>query len=282
MPSTEELKEAAYEAWQTLAPTWAKRRDFVDGVSAPVEGWLLAQLEPQPGQTMLELACGTGPTGLRMAEAVGPKGGVIATDFSPAMLEQARARAREAGAENVEHRVMDAQDMDLGDDSVDGVACRFGLMLMPEPEAALAETRRVLKPGGRVALAVWGPPDRNMFFAVGGMALVQGGHMDPPDPSAPGVFNMADEDRLRGLVEGAGFSDVRLEEIPVVHEFPSAEEFLATMADTAGPMAVVLRGLSDDELSEAQAFVEQGFAQFATDDGAYSVPGMARGAVATA
>lgn len=277
MPTIEELRQATYKTWETIAPTWAKRRDFVDGVSAPVEAWMLEALDPKPGQTVLELACGTGQSSLSAAEAVKPDGRVLATDFSPAMLEQARARATETGAGNIEHRVLDAQEMDLGDDSVDGVLCRFGYMLMPDPASALAETRRVLRPGGHLALAVWGPPERNPFFAIGGGSLVLEGHMDPPDPSLPGVFNMASEERTRALVETAGFEQVRVEEIPVQARFGSVDEYLEVVLDTAGQLAMALRGLSAEELDAVKGRMEEGFSSFAADGG-YEVPGVAFGA----
>ena len=88
---------------------------------------------------------------------------------------------------NVDYRVIDAERIELDDDSVDGVLCRFGYMLMADPAAALAETRRVLRPGGRLALAVWGALERNPFFAIIGISLVQRGHLPPPEPPpAPG------------------------------------------------------------------------------------------------
>jgi SAM-dependent methyltransferase len=111
---------------------------------------------------------------------------VISTDFAPEMVDVARRQSEARGLTNVEHRVLDAERMDLDDDSVDGVVCRWGYMLMADPAAALRETRRVLRDGGRLAFAVWGAPDRNPWVAVPGMTLVQRGHMPPPEPGAPG------------------------------------------------------------------------------------------------
>lgn len=280
MPSTDEMKQATYETWEAIAPTWAKRRDFVDSVAAPIDAWLVEKLDPAPGQTLLELAAGTGPTGLKAAEVVGDEGRVIATDFSPEMLEQARSRAADEGASNIEHRVLDAQDMDLADDSADGVICRFGYMLMPDPAAALAETRRVLRSGGRLVLAVWGPPDRNPYFAFAGMALVQEGHMDPPDPAAPGIFNMADPERTQKLLQDAGFADIEIEEIPVEIAFAGVDEYLAVLADTAGPLAVVLRKLSEEQLDRVKERLSGFFEPFAAEGG-YRLTGAAQGATAT-
>ena len=156
---------------------------------------------------MLELAAGVGETGFEAAALVGESGRLITTDFSPAMLEAARRRGTELGVANVEYRVIDAERIELDDDSVDGVLCRFGYMLMADPAAAFAETRRVLRPGGRLTLAVWGALERNPFFAIIGISLVQRGHIPPPEPPpAPGPFSMASAERLEELVREAPVS----------------------------------------------------------------------------
>ena len=98
---------------------------------------------------------------------------MISTDFAPEMVDVARRYGEARGLENVEYRVLDAERMDLDDDSVDGVVCRWGYMLMADPAAALKETRRVLRGGGPLAFAVWRTPDRNPWAAVPGMTLVQ-------------------------------------------------------------------------------------------------------------
>ena len=159
------------------------------------------------------------------------------------MLEAARRRGAELGVANVDYRVIDAERIELDDDSVDGVLCRFGYMLMADPAAAFAETRRVLRPGGRLALAVWGALERNPFFAIIGISLVQRGHIPPPEPPpAPGPFSMASAERLEGLLRGAGFAEVRTEEVRGRFVIPDVDEYLSVIADTAGPIALVAAG----------------------------------------
>ena len=158
-----------------MAPGWGRRAERIDETTAPIREWLIDALAPQPGDIVLELAAGPGSTGFAAAPLVGDDGRVISTDFSPAMVEVARRRAEALGVTNVEHRVMDAERLELEDDSVDGVLCRFGYMLMPDPEAAFDETRRVLRPGGRLALAVWRSPERNPWISLAGRVLVERG-----------------------------------------------------------------------------------------------------------
>ena len=140
---------------------------------------------------------------------------------------------------------MDAERIELDADAVDGVLCRFGYMLMPDPAAALAETRRVLRQGGRLALAVWGAPERNPWITIGFGLLVEHGHLLPPDPGDPGPFAMADEAGTRALLADAGFPSVRTEEIPVRFAFRDLDDYTTFSTDTGGPAALALRGLPE-------------------------------------
>jgi SAM-dependent methyltransferase len=157
--SVEEYRRQSLENWETMAAGWEKRAAEIDEVGAPVLEWLIAALAPKQGDVVLELASGPGSAGLAASPLVGEGGRVISTDFSPAMVEVARRRADGLGVTNVEHLVMDAGEIELEDGSVDGVVCRWGYMLMPDPVAAFAETRRVLRSGGRLAFSVWRGPD---------------------------------------------------------------------------------------------------------------------------
>lgn len=270
-----------YDVAEAIAPSWERRRAEIEEVSAPVREWMVRELAPETGETVLELAAGAGDTGFETAVALGERGRLISTDFSPAMLEAARRRGAELGVANVDFRVIDAERIELDDDSVDGVLCRFGYMLMADPAAALAETRRVLRPGGRLALAVWGPPERNPFFSAIAISLVQGGHMPPPDPAGPGLFSMAGAERTTGLLEAAGFGEVRTEEVPVSFEIPGIDQYVEFLSDAAGPIAMVLRGLSAADRDAARAQAEAALERFAVDGG-YRIPGVALCAVAEA
>jgi ubiquinone/menaquinone biosynthesis C-methylase UbiE len=268
-----------YEIAEAIAPTWERRRADIEEISAPVREWMVRELAPRDGDTLLELAAGTGDTGFEAATAIGEGGLLLSTDFSPTMLEAARRRGAELGVENVEYRVIDAEEIELDDDSVDGVLCRFGYMLMADPAAALAETRRVLRPGGHLALAVWGPPERNPFFTAAVIAMVQAGHLEPPAPEAPGLFSLASEERTKALLQGAGFEQVRAEQVAVRFENPSTDEYVAVIADTAGSIALALRGLAETERDAVKAQAEATLERFAGPDG-YGIPGVVLCAVA--
>jgi ubiquinone/menaquinone biosynthesis C-methylase UbiE len=273
--------DAILQITEAIAPTWERRRADIEKVATPVRDWLLRELGPQEGDTVLELAAGVGDTGFEAARIVGERGRLVTSDFSPAMLDAARRRGSELGLTNVEYRLIDAERIDLVDDSVDGVLCRFGYMLLADPEAGFAETRRVLRPGGRVALAVWGAPEQNPFFTIVGMTLVQRGHVPPPEPPpAPGIFSLASADRLGGLLRAAGFANVRTKEVHGQFVVPDVEAYLSLIADTAGPVGLALRALGASDRADVAADVQDGLRRFVTSKG-YEVPCVALCAVAS-
>ena len=165
---------------------------------APVAEALVAALPASFGDTVLDLAAGTGD----VTEALANNGArVISTDVSPVMVEAARRR----GISGVDHRVMDMQAIELPDSSVDAVVSRYGYMLVPDPALALRETRRVLRPGGRLAFATWAPAKRNPWATAYGPVLIERGLLEAPKPDEPGQFSLGEPARIEELVRGAGF-----------------------------------------------------------------------------
>ncbi|HWT25288.1 MAG TPA: class I SAM-dependent methyltransferase [Solirubrobacteraceae bacterium] len=276
---TDDQRRVFFQISEAIAPTWEKRRPFIERTVTPVREWLIRELAPRAGDTVLELAAGAGDTGFEAARLAGDRGRLLSTDLSPAMLEVARRRGAELGVRNVDFRLIDAEAIALEADSVDGVICRFGYMLMVDCARALRETRRVLRPGGRVVLAVWGAPDRNPFFTAIGAALVRAGHLPPPDPDGPGPFSMGDPQRISALLAGAGFRSVRTEAVPVAFVVRDVAEYLDIVADTAGPIGLALQAVPGDERAALGATLEQALAPFATAGG-FEVPGVALCAVA--
>ena len=276
----EAYRRTSHEVWEAMAPGWERWRAQLADALTPVREWLIGELGPRPGETVLELGAGTGETGFEAAAILGDDGRLISTDFSPEMIEVARRRGTELGLGNVDYRVIDAERIELDSRSVDGVLSQSTYMLVADPATALAGTRRVLRPGGRLALSVWGAPERNPWGSIGGMILVESGHMAPPEPEGPGVFSMASAKRTTALLESAGFMYVRTEEVPVSFAFRALDDYLQWVIEVAGPFAMVVRGLSDDEREVLRARLGEAFVPFATDAG-YELPGVALCAVAS-
>src|SRR5215208_1675234 len=222
--------------WAAVAPGWYAQREEIWKASRPVSEWMVRKLDPQPGDTLLELAAGLGDTGLMAARLLGETGRVIITDFTPEMVAAARRRAEELSVENAEFRTLDAERMDLETDSVDGVLCRWAYMQMIDPAAAFAETRRVLRPGGRLAFSVWAAPERNPGLSLASRVLVELGHIPPPDPEAPGAFVMADPGRIRELVVGAGFAEPEIEEVSFRRPFADQDDYWRFLTETSSAL----------------------------------------------
>lgn len=273
-----DYRRDSYEAWQAMAPGWERWRAQLEESLTPVREWLIRELAPRRGDTVLELSAGAGDTGFATAAIVGERGRLISTDFSPDMVEVARRRGAELGLQNVEYRVIDAERIELDADSVDGVLCQSGYMLMADPAAALSETRRVLRSGGRLVLSVWGAPERNPWASIGGRILIEGGHVPPPEQDAPGIFSMASEERTRVLLEGAGFTAVRAEEVPVRWVFSDLDEYERWVTEVAGAVAMVVRRLSTGERNALKSQLREAFVPFESDGG-YELPGVALCAV---
>ena len=230
-------------AWNAVAPGWHAQREELWKASRPVSEWMIRRLDPQPGETVLELAAGMADTGLMVAHLVGEAGRIIVTDFAPEMVAGARQRAEEIGVENAEFRVLDAERMDLETDSVDGVLCRWAYMLTTDPTAAFAETRRVLRSRGRLAFSVWASRERNPALSLVGRVLESRGHIAPPEPEAPGAFALADPGRIRELVVGAGFAEPEIEEVHFRWPFADQEAYWRYLTETSASASPVLRSL---------------------------------------
>ena len=236
-------------------------------------------LDPKPGDRVLEIAAGPGDTGFLAAERIAPTGRLISSDLVPGMVAAAERRGTELGVSNADYQALDAQELELPDETVDGVLCRYGYMLLPDPSVAFAETRRVLRGGGRVAFAVWGTADENPWAAAIGRALVSSGRMERPDPDAPGPFRLADRERVREHVEGAGLELLVQDDVPLTWSYSSFEEYWSTSRDLSRTLATVLEALSEQETREVYGDVRAALEPYRLGDGLV-IPAVTRVALA--
>jgi SAM-dependent methyltransferase len=237
------------------------------GFFGPVTAALLAALEPRPGDTVLELAGGPG----ELAEVLAPRvARLVSTDLSPKMVEAARRR----GLNGVEHRVLDMQELDLPDDSVDKAVCRFGYMLVPDSLRAMKETRRVVRPGGRVAFATWAVAKRNPWATVFGPVLVERGLMEAPQPGEPGQFALGESAVVEELARRAGFADVRVEDVSLTFRFADCDDYRRVITGMAVSMRDALEGLDPAAHADVDAAARTRFEPFRRGD-EYVLPGVA-------
>jgi ubiquinone/menaquinone biosynthesis C-methylase UbiE len=258
--------ESVRTDWNSQARAWFDQRESMFAASRPIHEWLVRNLDPRDGQRVLEVAAGPGDTGFLAAKHLG-NGRLVSTDLSPEMVDVARQRGAELGIQNADYRVLDAQAMDLGDASFDGVLCRWGFMLMPDPATALRECMRVLVAGGRLVFAVFTGPEENPFASLPARTLMEQGHLPRPTGEwQPGILALGDRGRLDTLLGGIGFSSSRVEPVEMAWQFADANaywDFLVQMT-ALGPL---IRSLSEESREEFRATITERLAAFTRPDG---------------
>jgi SAM-dependent methyltransferase len=272
----------ARSQWSDVAGAWASDRPRAGGTGGELaQRWLLEHAALEPGAAVLEVACGTGATGVAAAKRVEAGGYVLLSDFAGAMVEAARGRARDAGVENVDFAVLDAQALELPDASFDVVIFGFGLMLVPDPARAASEVRRVLRPGGRLVVAVWAEEEANPWLAAAFRALMTELGAPDPEPGAPGPFALGARERLDGVLSAAGFAHVEVERVDLVEPHDSPEAWWSAIETSAGPMVALLRALSEDQRQAVRARALERVREFQTPSGALEFPSAFNAALAT-
>jgi SAM-dependent methyltransferase len=266
-------RESSLAGWEAAASGWTRQQEAIRGFSAPVSAWMLDALALQPGQRVLELAAGLGETGMLAAELVAPMGGVIISDQADAMLDGARARALELGLSNIEFQVIGAEWIDLPLASVDAVLCRWGYMLLADPPAALAETRRVLRPGGRVALAVWDSVQHNPWALLPRLELLERGLASTPAEGTPGPFVLGNPERVRELLQQAGFADIDVQSLQIEQRHPSFDSFWETTLDISPSFHDAVLSRPEPEIAQIRAGLAARLEPFGEPDGTLVIPG---------
>jgi ubiquinone/menaquinone biosynthesis C-methylase UbiE len=275
-------REATFERWERAAVGWRKRAEEVRDHGMAVSIWMVDHLALQPGQRVLELAAGPGDTGFLAAELIKPGGVLISSDGSEAMLSIARERAEQLGIDNVEFKRLELEWIDLDTASVDAVLCRWGVMLSSDPAAALHEVRRVVRPGGRFALAVWDEAERNPWATIPGAAMIELGHSDPPDPSAPGMFTLASPGRLQEMLEAAGFVEVLVESVQLDRRYESFEAFFEETLDLSLMFAEPYKPLEAAQQRRVRDRMTALLEPYTGERGVITLPGASLAALANA
>jgi enediyne biosynthesis protein CalE5 len=268
----DELRARLHGMWSAVAGGWAQHADYVDARAAGATEKLLALVELGTGDRVLELACGPGGLGLAVAPRVAP-GEVVMSDVAPEMTAIAATRAEALGLTNVSTRDLDLEQIDEPDASFDVVLCREGLMFAADPARALREIARVLRPGGRVALAVWGPRERNPWLGLVMDAVsAQLGKPVPP-PGVPGPFSLDDAGRLVTLLTEAKLGSVTVDELAVPLRASSFEDWWTRTSALAGPLATMLAALPDEAAQALRARARAAIRDYETPDG-IELPGV--------
>ncbi|MGO9960985.1 MAG: methyltransferase domain-containing protein [Solirubrobacteraceae bacterium] len=269
----DEQRAAGRRMWERAAERWGSRADRVRAYGMPVSVAMIEALDLQPGQRVLELAAGPGDTGFMAAELIAPGGTLICSDGADAMLEVARRRALEMGIANVEFRPLELEWIDLPTADVDAVLCRWGIMLTVDPQAAAHEIRRVLRPGGRAALAVWDLPAANPWATIPSRALIELGHSEPPEPDSPGMFRLADPGRLEELLHDGGFQEVAVVAVAIEHRYDNVDQFIAETIALSMMFDAAYSPLDGDRRAQVRRAIAAAAAPFQAPDGSLLLSG---------
>ncbi len=267
------LRQALQGSWSAAAPAWARHADYVDDRQSAVTQVMLDMAGLRPGDRVLELACGPGGVGISAATAVGPGGEVLMSDVAPEMTAIAVERAKAHHLTNVTTAVIDMEDIDRPDAAFDVVLCREGLMLVPDPGAAVRESHRVLVPGGRAVFAVWGPRDRNPWLGALLDAITAKLGIAVPPPGVPGPFSLSGYGQLEELLSAAGFVDVSVREVAAPMTASSFDEWWSVVLSLAGPVGPMLATQPADVSAAIRADAEAALEEFRTQIG-LELPGL--------
>lgn len=239
-------------------PRWVDLQQRTDAAFSQVTAAALAYAGPKPGQRVLDIGCGCGATVLDLARRVGPDGHVVGVDVSKVMLEVAGERARSEHLDNATLLLADASTYPFEGGAFDLAFSRFGVMFFDDPVQAFANIRRALKPGGRLAFISWLPLAENPWFLVPFTAAKP--HLPPlppSDPAAPGPFSFADPERVRGILDAAGFSAIEVARHDTAMRMAGPNELAAAanLATRLGPVTRALLGVHASVRDAAEAAI---------------------------
>ena len=246
-PNDAQANEVLRE-WRESAFYWQKHIDTIRVMFAPVTQALIENAGIVEGDSVLDVAGGSGEPSLTIAAKVGPNGSVTVTDAVAEMVNAAKTEAQRRGITNVAFEQCEADSMPFESRSFDAVVCRLGVMFFPDPLAGLVEMLRVTKIGGAISLAVWGKSDLNPFSYL--ITNVVARHFDEPpaDPNAPGAFRFAEAGLLADLLRQAGASDVKERVLKFDIAAPlSPEGFWKMRSETSGTLREKLAGASPEQ-----------------------------------
>jgi SAM-dependent methyltransferase len=278
----DERRAEMLDAWDRQSAGWGRQADRVRDDGMPVSLRMLELARLQPGERVLELAAGPGDTGFLAARQIAPGGTLICSDGSEAMLAVARERAAEQGIDNVEFRQLQLEWIDLPTASVDAILCRWGVMLTVDPAAALLECRRVLRPGGRIALAVWDVPDANPWSMTLSRTLIDLGLAPPPEPGAPGPFALSAPGALAELLADAGFVETVVEPVAISRSYATVLTWIGETRDLSMTFGRIWADLDDADRRQVREQAEARAVAFVDADGGLTLPGSSLVGLATA
>lgn len=235
----EEIRDAQKASWNNFSGGWKKWDELMMDFMAPMANAIIQQLALKGQEQVLDIAAGTGEPGLTIAAKLS-NGHVTITDLSDDMLAVARENTVARDLRNVTTMACDVSEMPFDNARFDAISCRFGFMFFPDMLLAAKEMKRVLKPGGRVATAVWNGPEKNFWVTAMGGTINQNMQLPAPPPEAPGMFRCADPQKMKSIFESAGFHKVQVTEVTSTLHCGTIDTYWNMMTEVAAPFVAAL------------------------------------------
>ncbi|HEX2054761.1 MAG TPA: methyltransferase domain-containing protein [Actinomycetota bacterium] len=260
-------KETTREQWQRAAEAWDRWTPTLQSWLGPATELMLDLAGVGPGDRILDIAAGAGEPAMTAAKRVGSTGSVLATDISSNILAYAQRAASAQGLTNLQTRVMDGEHLEVPDAAFDAVLSRLGLIYFPDRQRALAEIRRVLVSGGRIAAMVYATAENNQFFSIPIGIIRRRAQLPPPAPGQPGPFSLGGAGVLEAAYRQAGFREIAIRTVAAPLRMASAEEYVRFARESFGALHQMLAGVTEAEREAAWDEITRELRQFEGSEG---------------
>ena len=254
--------------WSESAPYWEKHRETIREMFAPITQALIEDAEINTRRVVLDVATGPGEPALSIADLVGPEGKVLGVDAVPQMVEAARRAGERRGFHNASFKVAFADDLPFPANTFDAVVSRFGVMFFPSPVDSVREMLRVLKPGGRIAMAVWHFAERNPFHYAVSQVVERYVDSPPPAPDSPDAFRFAVPCKLLTILSNAGAAATSERLLRFEIRAPiSVEDFWMLRSEMSEKLRAKLAILSKAQMTELEREVLEALDAYSANRG---------------
>lgn len=244
-PQLEEIREQQKKSWNTFSQGWKKWDDLTMDFLHPMGDAIIKSIKPSGKDNVLDIASGTGEPGLTIASILNG-GKVVLTDLSEDMLSIATENAANRNINNIEVTACDVCNLPFDTAVFNALTCRFGFMFFPDMQLAANEMARVLKPGGRIATAVWNIPEKNFWVTAMMGTINKNMDLPKPPPGAPGMFRCCQPGLMRSIFEQAGFKNIQEKEVQTTLNSGTVDTYWNMMTEVGAPIVAALSKADDD------------------------------------
>jgi len=272
MNISNEIKGQQQKLWNKFSTGWKKWDNFVINWMRPIGDRQLENIHLKNGETILDVATGTGEPGLTAAKLI-PQGKVIGIDLAEEMVRIANEHAKDQGINNYSAKIEDlSQKLTFPSNYFDNVVCRFGIMFFPDPTNDFKEVLRVLKPGGNITFAAWAEPAKNPWATTASSVINKLLNLPIPSPNTPGIFRHSAPGVLQQIFKDTNLKNIKDEEVTGNLAFDSSESYWEFVNDVVAPVAIALSQADENIRQKAKENILKECEHFKRADGKIIFP----------